>query len=204
MRTCDSLRNCLVSIRGLRMTSTAPASSASSSVSEPVSSSVEHRTVGMGRWAMILRRKVMPSMRGISTSRTMTSGTSSLMRCAAMNGSPAVAMTSMSGAASMIEHSVWRTEAELSTTRTRIFAVRGVHAVLSSRATKDGRSHLPHRAQLGAGERFRMPEDQEAAFAQVIAEALQHGVLRRLGEIDENVTAEDDVEVAVDAIASGP
>ena len=49
-----------------------------------------------------------------------------------------------------------------------------------------------------------MSEDQEAAFAEVIAEALQHGVLRRLGEVDENVTAEDDVEVAVELDTSAP
>lgn len=46
---------------------------------------------------MILRRKVMPSMRGISTSRVMTSGATSSMRLAAAKGSPAAPMTSMAG-----------------------------------------------------------------------------------------------------------
>ena len=60
------------------MTSTAPASSACSSVSDPASVSDEHITTGIGRCAISLRRKVMPSMRGISTSSVMTSGISSL------------------------------------------------------------------------------------------------------------------------------
>ncbi len=78
----DSSRNCAMSTRGFRMTSTAPASSACIRVSDPSSVSDEHMTTGTGCCAMILRRKVMPSMRGISTSRVMTSGTSSWMRCA--------------------------------------------------------------------------------------------------------------------------
>ena len=79
----DSSRNARVPTCGLGMTSTAPASSASSSVAEPASVSVEQMITGIGRCAMILRRKVMPSMRGISTSRMMTSGTTSEMRLAA-------------------------------------------------------------------------------------------------------------------------
>ncbi len=46
---------------------------------------------------MILRRKVMPSMFGISTSSVTTSGFSVLMRSRAIYGSPAVPTTSISG-----------------------------------------------------------------------------------------------------------
>jgi hypothetical protein len=65
-----------VPMRGLAMISTAPASQACDNVSDPISASEEHTTTGNGRWAMILRRKVMPSMRGISMSSVITSGTS--------------------------------------------------------------------------------------------------------------------------------
>jgi hypothetical protein len=54
-------------------------------------------TTGIGCWLMSFLRNVSPSMRGISMSRVMTSGTCSLMRSAATNGSPAVAITSISG-----------------------------------------------------------------------------------------------------------
>jgi hypothetical protein len=76
-------------IFGFRMTSTAPASSACISVSDPASVSDEHITTGIGRCDISLRRKVMPSMRGISTSSVMTSGISSLDLRAAMKGSVA-------------------------------------------------------------------------------------------------------------------
>ncbi len=66
-------------IRGFRMMSTAPASSAWSSVSDPSSTSDEHITTGTGCWLISRRRKVMPSIRGISTSSVMTSGTSAWM-----------------------------------------------------------------------------------------------------------------------------
>jgi hypothetical protein len=75
----DSVRWSATPMRGFRMTSTAPASSACISVSEPSSVSDEHMTTGTGHCSMILRRKVMPSMRGISTSSVMTSGSSSLI-----------------------------------------------------------------------------------------------------------------------------
>ena len=43
-------------------------------VSDPFCEIEEQITTGVGRSAMIFLRKVMPSMRGISTSRTITSG----------------------------------------------------------------------------------------------------------------------------------
>jgi hypothetical protein len=107
----------------LRITSTAPASSAWIRVSDPSSVSEEHITTGIGRCAISLRRKVMPSMRGISTSSVITSGTSSWMRRAATNGSDATPMISISGSSASTLHSACRTEAESSITRTRIFFV---------------------------------------------------------------------------------
>ncbi len=123
-RTEDSIRNWRVSTRGLGRTSTAPASSTSNRLREPWSVSVEQMITGIGRCAMILRRKVSPSIRGISRSRMMTSGTSSWMRRAAMNGSAAVPSTVMSGAASRMPTKVCRTEAESSTISTRIGGLR--------------------------------------------------------------------------------
>jgi hypothetical protein len=58
------------------MTSTAPASIARNAVSDPASASEEQITTGIGCWLMIFWTKVMPSMRGISTSQRITSGTS--------------------------------------------------------------------------------------------------------------------------------
>ncbi len=59
-------------------------------------------------------------MRGISRSSRMTSGTSSCICLAAMKGSAAAAITSMSGSAEMIAVSASRTEAESSTISTRM------------------------------------------------------------------------------------
>ena len=79
------------------MISTAPESRARMMVSEPFSAKLEQITTGIGYWDMSLRRKVKPSIRGISTSRVITSGTSRLIRSAAIKGSPAVAMIWISG-----------------------------------------------------------------------------------------------------------
>jgi hypothetical protein len=59
-------------------------------------------------------------MRGISTSRVMTSGTQLLMCSAATNGSDAAAMTSIWGSAERIPVSACLTSAESSTIRTLI------------------------------------------------------------------------------------
>ncbi len=93
----DSSMNCLVPTLGFWMTDTAPYSRAFMVVSAFFSVSVEQMMVGMGCWVMIFFRKVMPSMRGISTSRESTSGIWSRMISAAAKGSPAAAMTSISG-----------------------------------------------------------------------------------------------------------
>ena len=69
---------------------------------------------------MSLRRKVSPSMRGISMSRVMTSGTSLLIFSTATSGSTTAAMTSMSGSDARSWARVWRTTAESSMMSTRM------------------------------------------------------------------------------------
>ena len=179
--------------RGLRITSTAPASSACISVSEPCSVSDEHMTTGIGRCAISLRRKVMPSMRGISTSSMITSGSSFWMRRAATNGSDAVPITAISGSLPSIvgqrlAHD--RRVVDDQHLHRRLHGARR-NTVLADRAQR----------QIHAGERFRMAQEQEAAGAQVLAQPLQHRMLGRLVEIDQHVAAEDHVEVAVDWVA---
>ena len=61
----------------------------------------------------------MPSMRGISTSSVMTSGTSAWMRRAATNGSAAVPITvDLQGRCDSTSDNVCRTTAESSTIST--------------------------------------------------------------------------------------
>jgi len=60
--------------RGFGRTSTAPAASARIASIVPGSANPEQTTTGIGSVAMICLRKVMPSMRGISRSRTITWG----------------------------------------------------------------------------------------------------------------------------------
>ena len=95
----ESSRNCLVPRRGLVIISTAPYSRARKVLCAPSSARLEQITTGIGCWLMIFFRKVSPSMRGISMSSVITSGICSAMRSAATKGSPAVAMTSISGSA---------------------------------------------------------------------------------------------------------
>ena len=61
-------------IFGLATKSMAPSSSARSVTSAPRSVSVDTITTGIGRRRISLERKSMPSMRGISTSSVITSG----------------------------------------------------------------------------------------------------------------------------------
>ncbi len=79
------------------ITSTAPYSRALKAVSVFLPASEEQMTTGIGCWAMIFFKKVSPSMRGISTSRVITSGTCSLIFSAAIKGSDAVPITSILG-----------------------------------------------------------------------------------------------------------
>ncbi len=117
----DSIRKFFKPVVGLVMTSTAPADSACREVSAPFWVSEEQITTGVGRSLMILRRKVMPSMRGISTSSTITSGHSRASLSMAKIGSEAAPMTWMSGVSLKIASSTWRTTAESSTSNTLIF-----------------------------------------------------------------------------------
>ena len=93
----ESCRKLFRPILGLLMISTAPAAKACSVVSAPFSVSDEQITTGVGRSAMILRKKVMPSMRGISTSSVITSGLRSRIISRAAKASLAVPMHCMSG-----------------------------------------------------------------------------------------------------------
>ncbi|MNI44620.1 hypothetical protein D3C73_990020 [compost metagenome] len=150
-------------ILGLRMMSTAPASSACISVSEPVSVSDEHITTGIGCCDISLRRKVMPSICGISTSSVMTSGISSRSFLAAMNGSLATPMISISGSSDKRVESVCRTLAESSTIRTRILP-----PMLCLYPLEDCVGDLPDR-QIEAADGFRMTDEQVTARYQAVA-----------------------------------
>ncbi len=83
--------------RALVNTPTAPAAKASRVMAAPASVNVEQMIVGVGRSAINLRRKVMPSMRGISTSSTNTSGQLRCIFSSANSGSAACPITSIFG-----------------------------------------------------------------------------------------------------------
>jgi hypothetical protein len=102
---------------------TAPAASASIDVCAPFSVKVEQITTGVGRSDMIFFRKVMPSMRGISTSSTITSGHTMRMRSMARIGSATAWMTSIPAALLSRPVSTCRTTAESSTTNTLILLI---------------------------------------------------------------------------------
>jgi hypothetical protein len=110
-------------MRGLVMMSTAPYSRALSADSLPEAERLEHITTGSGCWLISFCKKVRPSMRGISISRVMTSGTTVFKRSAAIKGSEAVPTTSISGSDSSIWHRVCRTRAESSTMSTLILPI---------------------------------------------------------------------------------
>ena len=102
--------------------STAPYSSALRVVAAPLSQAGTYDD-GNGVLTMIFCRNVNPSIRGISMSNRITSGTWALILSAATKGSDAVALTSMAGSPESISLKVWRTTAESSTMRTRIFGL---------------------------------------------------------------------------------
>ncbi|MNZ98079.1 hypothetical protein D3C78_1173510 [compost metagenome] len=117
----SSLRPLATPTRGLATKSTAPSSSAFMVTSAPRSVSVEIISTGMGRKRISRPRKSMPSMRGISTSSVITSGSISRIISRAIRGSLAVPMHSMSVCRLMISDKRLRTSAESSTTITRVF-----------------------------------------------------------------------------------
>ena len=177
-------------IFGLRITSTAPASSACIRVSEPASVSEEHITTGIGCWAISLRRKVMPSMRGISTSSVMTSGTSFLDRARGRRTdrrprrsprSPDRPTAARSASGARV--------AESSTIRTRDLA--GA-CTSDSAGTRCGPTCFTGSSTPGM--RLGVAEEQVAAAAAGGRDSrLQHRRLGGLVEIDQHVAAEDQV-----------
>ncbi len=108
---------------GLAKKSTAPISSARRVTSAPSTVSDDTITTGIGRSRIRFSRKVMPSMRGISTSRVSTSGLSCLIFSRAISGSAAVPTTSISGSQASIVDISLRTNAESSITRTRTLVI---------------------------------------------------------------------------------
>ena len=114
----DSSRNCFSPSRGLDTTATAPADSASSAISLPWVVSVEQITVGMGQSAISWRRKVRPSMPGISMSSSSTSGRFLRITGPAISGLGALPISTSSGSPWSRCIRVWRTTAESSTTYT--------------------------------------------------------------------------------------
>jgi hypothetical protein len=117
-RFAESSRNPFTPRRGFSTMSTAPSSSACSATSVPRAASPEHTSTGMGSSDMIFRRKVSPSMRGISMSRTRASGRKPRIFCWAMSGSAATS-TCMPTRERMASRAC-RTTAESSTTMTRV------------------------------------------------------------------------------------
>src|SRR5262245_21823291 len=102
---------------GLASTSTAPSSRARIAASVPRVANPEQTTTGIGSSDMILRRKVSPSMRGISRSSRITSGRDRPILSSAMYGSAATVTTSP-GSCDRTTVTAWRTTAESSTTKT--------------------------------------------------------------------------------------
>jgi hypothetical protein len=103
---------------GLASTATAPADKASRATLLPSVDSVEQITVGIGVPAMIWRRKVKPSMPGISMSSNSTSGGFLRMASIASSGLGALPISSTSGLPDNMCASACRTTAESSTTNT--------------------------------------------------------------------------------------
>jgi len=93
IRCAPSSRNCFTPNSGLAMISTAPEASAANKVSDFSETREEQITTGIGCCPISFFRKVTPSMRGISTSRTMTSGIMWRNFSAAAKGSPTAAIT---------------------------------------------------------------------------------------------------------------
>ena len=133
------------------MISTAPYSSAFSVVCAPSSARLEQITTGIGCWLMIFCRNVRPSMRGISISSVITSGTWSRIRSAATNGSLAVPITSMAGSSDRTSLRVWRTTAESSTIRTRILGWFIAHSLIPRVRTGRSSARLAPGRPNGAG-----------------------------------------------------
>jgi hypothetical protein len=111
----ESVKKSFNPLLGLATMSTAPSSSARMPRSVPRRAIPEQMTTGIGSVSMILRRQVIPSIPGMCTSSTTTSGRVRLIFSSAMSASAAV-VTAIPPWARMAE-STCRTSAESSTTR---------------------------------------------------------------------------------------
>ena len=137
----------------------------------------------------------MPSMRGISTSSVMTSGISSCdaARRRRTDRRPRRSPRSRDPAPGHRVR-VWRTLAESSMIRTRIFLL-GVHrSAITLAGTRCWRPAAA--ADRCRSIDFGMAEEQIAAGRRWSHKPRQHACLGRLVEIDQHVAAEDDVAVA--------
>jgi len=119
--TALSSRNSRTPTCGFATTSTAPDSSACMASCEPRSASAEHTTTGSGSSRINRRRKVRPSMRGISRSSRITSGRARAILSLATMGF-AAAVTVMPGSRESTSAVTMRITAESSMTSTcRLF-----------------------------------------------------------------------------------
>src|SRR5579883_3673630 len=108
-------------------------------------------------------------------------------------------MISMPGSSDRMVERIWRTDAESSTIRTRT----GWLSIALSLPLnpEDGRLDLLQAGHYAVHHRFRMPHHQIAPRPQMRAKLLHDLALRFLLEIDQDVAAEDDVDVAIHRIA---
>src|SRR5579864_2894556 len=174
----------------------APSSRARRAFSVPRAATPEHTTVGIGSSAMILRRKVSPSILGISRSSTITFGRICFIFCIAIRGSAATA-TAISGSWERMACMTCRTTAESSTTRTWMgegvlwFCIN--HAIIFSDV--DRGDNAPQAVAHGM-QAFSMPEKEVSIRRKETGQAAHHLLTAALIEIDQNIPAKNHVEFA--------
>ena len=132
MMAC-SYRKSWMPTAGFWMTSTAPYSSARSTVSAPFFASAEQTRTGIGWSAMICCRNVRPSTCGISMSSTMTSGRRCFILPIAISGCAAVS-TWMPISRDSTVVMTCRMTAESSTTNTFSVPAAGISLTVGSPA----------------------------------------------------------------------
>ena len=181
-RTLDLSTKSMAPISSPRMVTAAPS----------VVCELRSRT-GVGQSCMMRRRASSPSIRGIFTSRVITSGCSAQALANPSFPSDAVPTTSMPGSAASMRVRACRTKVESSMTRTRIMRApaRGaaVGLLVDHRALEaDGGEHVGDPRQ-----RLRVAEEQVAARSEGLVERAHRLQDRGVGEVDEHVAAEDHV-----------